>query len=134
MISLNFTQPIVFEPLFMERIWGGRRLEMQFGKRLPQECASSNRGRLSTALKRKALCATVHCAVERCMNSGHKVDAQYLLLPVTACWWFDRYQKFREHLEARYPVIVRNDNTYIIFDLRRAAALSDEHAQAAGPI
>jgi hypothetical protein len=72
MIGLNFTQLIVFEPLFMKRIWGSRRLEMQFGKRLPQECASANRGRLSTALKRKALCATVHCAVERCMNSGHK--------------------------------------------------------------
>jgi len=35
MIGLNFTQPIVFGPLFMERIWGGQRLEMQFGKRLP---------------------------------------------------------------------------------------------------
>ena len=94
MIGLNFTQPIVFEPLFMERIWGGRRLEMQFGKRFPQECASANRGRLSTALKRKASCATVRCAVERCMNSGRKVGAQYPLLRGTAFWWFDRYQKF----------------------------------------
>lgn len=30
-----FSQPLVFEPIFMERIWGGRRLETLFGKRLP---------------------------------------------------------------------------------------------------
>jgi mannose-6-phosphate isomerase len=28
-------QPIVFEPLFMERVWGGRRMESLPGKRLP---------------------------------------------------------------------------------------------------
>ena len=35
MANLNLTQPIIFEPLFRERPWGGRRLETQFGKRLP---------------------------------------------------------------------------------------------------
>jgi mannose-6-phosphate isomerase len=29
------TQPLVFEPLFMERVWGGRRLEQIYGKKLP---------------------------------------------------------------------------------------------------
>src|SRR5262249_33949002 len=27
--------PILFEPIFMERVWGGRRLESLLGKRLP---------------------------------------------------------------------------------------------------
>jgi mannose-6-phosphate isomerase len=33
--DLNLTQPLVFESLFMERVWGGRHLETLYGKRLP---------------------------------------------------------------------------------------------------
>jgi mannose-6-phosphate isomerase len=29
------TGPLIFEPIFVERIWGGRRLESQFHKKLP---------------------------------------------------------------------------------------------------
>src|SRR5918996_1040671 len=29
--KLNLTTPLTFEPIFMERIWGGRRLESEFG-------------------------------------------------------------------------------------------------------
>lgn len=32
---MPYTAPIVFKPLFMERVWGGRRLESLFGKNLP---------------------------------------------------------------------------------------------------
>lgn len=32
---MEITQPIAFEPLFMERVWGGRRLETLLGKHLP---------------------------------------------------------------------------------------------------
>jgi mannose-6-phosphate isomerase len=35
MPKINLTQPLVFEPIFMERVWGGRRLESLYGKRLP---------------------------------------------------------------------------------------------------
>lgn len=31
----TLTQPLVFEPLFMERVWGGRTLQTEFGKKLP---------------------------------------------------------------------------------------------------
>lgn len=31
----NLTGPLTFEPIFMERMWGGRRLESEFGKKLP---------------------------------------------------------------------------------------------------
>src|SRR2546423_10178753 len=35
MTKPKLTQPLVFEPIFMERVWGGRRLESLFEKRLP---------------------------------------------------------------------------------------------------
>jgi mannose-6-phosphate isomerase len=31
----NLTGPLTFKPIFMERMWGGRRLESEFGKKLP---------------------------------------------------------------------------------------------------
>src|SRR5437899_12121274 len=34
MTAVNSAQPLVFEAFFMERIWGGRRLETRFRKRL----------------------------------------------------------------------------------------------------
>jgi mannose-6-phosphate isomerase len=36
MSPLNLTAPLTFEAIFMERIWGGRRLQTEFGKNLPR--------------------------------------------------------------------------------------------------
>ena len=35
MSAPKLAQPLAFQPIFMERIWGGRRLESLYGKRLP---------------------------------------------------------------------------------------------------
>jgi mannose-6-phosphate isomerase len=35
MPPLRLSDPLVFEPIFMERVWGGRRLEELYGKKLP---------------------------------------------------------------------------------------------------
>lgn len=35
MTHLKLSEPLVFQPIFMDRIWGGRRLEAFYGKRLP---------------------------------------------------------------------------------------------------
>src|SRR6059036_3444584 len=34
-VQVNLTTPLTFEPIFMERMWGGRRLEAEFAKKLP---------------------------------------------------------------------------------------------------
>jgi hypothetical protein len=62
-------------------------------------------------------------AIDR-LEAIRALGAQYLLLPATAFWWLDRYIEFREHLEARYPAVVRDENSCIIFDLREPSAAS----------
>jgi mannose-6-phosphate isomerase len=39
MAEVHLTQALVFEPIFMERVWGGRRLEALYGKHLPPAVA-----------------------------------------------------------------------------------------------
>jgi mannose-6-phosphate isomerase len=37
MTEFHLTAPLTFEPFFVERMWGGRRLESEFGKKLPSQ-------------------------------------------------------------------------------------------------
>ena len=52
------------------------------------------------------------------LESTRKKGAEYLIMPAQSFWWLDDYQEFRKRVEARYPVVARDDDTCIIFDLR----------------
>jgi len=54
---MNPEAPILFEPLPMERVWGGRRLETLFGKRLPH---GSSIGELWEMVDRPEAQSVVH--------------------------------------------------------------------------
>jgi mannose-6-phosphate isomerase len=36
-LKSEISSPLTFKPIFMERVWGGRRLESEFGKQLPPQ-------------------------------------------------------------------------------------------------
>jgi len=44
--------------------------------------------------------------------------AQFFVVPVTASWWFDHYSGFHRHLRALYAVLLCDNETCTIFDLR----------------
>jgi GT2 family glycosyltransferase len=48
--------------------------------------------------------------------------ASHLLLPKPAFWWLEHYREFKDHLEQHYPLIVRDAETCLIYDLGGAHA------------
>ena len=44
--------------------------------------------------------------------------ANYLLFPCTSFWWLEQYVEFRQHLEERYRLVVREEDACLIFALR----------------
>jgi len=44
-------------------------------------------------------------------------EADFLLFPSTAFWWLDYYRAFKEHLEAHYQVVCRQEYLCLIFAL-----------------
>lgn len=51
--------------------------------------------------------------------------ADYFLLPQTSFWWLDHYREFKQYLEGTYPVVIRRDDTCIIFALRQQLLQSE---------
>jgi hypothetical protein len=46
--------------------------------------------------------------------------AEFLMLPETSFWWLEHYEGFRKHLEDRYRLFVRQEETCLIFALGEA--------------
>ena len=42
----------------------------------------------------------------------------FLLLPKTAFWWLEHYVEFKQHLESHYRVVVRKEDTCLVFAMR----------------
>jgi hypothetical protein len=48
---------------------------------------------------------------------------RYLLLPSTAFWWLDFYPEFREHLQTHSRLVMRQEDTCILYELPQTTAL-----------
>jgi hypothetical protein len=44
---------------------------------------------------------------------------EFLLFPITAFWWLEHYAEFKQHLERHYRVVVHQEDTCLIFALRK---------------
>ena len=55
-------------------------------------------------------------AIEQ-LESLRTAGAEYLAFPQTAFWWLDYYTEFKQHLEQNYHVVVKREDTCIIFAL-----------------
>jgi SAM-dependent methyltransferase len=59
--------------------------------------------------------------------------ADYFLLPASSFWWLEHYEQFAAHLEGRYPVVVRLDDTCLIYGLTEDASGGAVHATSVPP-
>jgi SAM-dependent methyltransferase len=58
--------------------------------------------------------------------------ADYFLLPASSFWWLEHYEQFAAHLEL-YPVVVRLDDTCLIYGLTEGASGGAVHATSVPP-
>jgi hypothetical protein len=54
----------------------------------------------------------------RQLETLRRKGAQFLVFPNTAFWWLDHYAGFRRHLERRYRLEFREQDSCAIYDLR----------------
>jgi mannose-6-phosphate isomerase len=92
MTQSKISQPLVFQPIFMERVWGGRRLESLYGKRLPPAIRV---GELWEIVDRREAQSVVH-------------DGPLRGLTLHALWRKHRPQIFGDIPDApRFPILAK---------------------------
>jgi GT2 family glycosyltransferase len=50
--------------------------------------------------------------------------AQYLLFPSSAFWWFDQYAAFKQHLDRQCRLVMRDEDTCALYELREPSVPS----------
>lgn len=91
---MKLTSPLVFEPLYMERVWGGRKLETLFGKNLPSGAVIGEAWEL---VDRPEAQSVVHCGPLR----GQTLNE---------LWMESREEIFGSRyagFEGRFPLLVK---------------------------
>ncbi|CAN5223209.1 hypothetical protein BH11PLA2_BH11PLA2_17590 [soil metagenome] len=69
-----------------------------------------------------SLAAIAHLEVLKARGATH------FLIPELAAWWLTTYPEFRQHLECRYQLLVRQDGAGLIYSLTPAAAATNSHS------
>jgi hypothetical protein len=54
------------------------------------------------------------------LDRWRAAGAAYLVIPQVAFWWLDHYAAFRQHLDRRGRIVVRDDRTAVIYALQKA--------------
>jgi hypothetical protein len=51
------------------------------------------------------------------LEEARRQGGKFLVVPETGFWWLDYYEEFGRHLADRYPTVVRDEDTCVIFSL-----------------
>jgi GT2 family glycosyltransferase len=66
----------------------------------------------------------------RQLESLRERGVEYLLFPRSGLWWLEHYAGFRKHLEERYPIVVRDERTCVVFSLSEDLGCNFRHSDS----
>ena len=78
MFPNEITNPLAFEPIFIERIWGGRRLESEFHKKLPPRKRIGESWEIVDRSEAQSVVAAGRYAGKLCTICGHNTGRKSL--------------------------------------------------------